>query len=623
MYNNLLYFLAAIFLFSMGTAPEAPLLPAWASGALFVLSLISYERLVRFFHAQADSRSSAGYFRAERKASILAVCFFALIAYGCDLKYYLAFLSWGKALPSLVNIAGLLLFFLYLSLMWRAAQSNYQWVFGRWYSPAAFIVSNIKMNLPIVLPWALLSLFFDLVALLPWPGLHALQLSIWGDFLFYVLFLFFVLLIFPPLVRRLWGCTKMPPGPLRDQLLAFCARQKFVCELYLWPLFEGRALTAGIMGLVPGLRYVLITPGLLDLLTLEELEAVMAHEIGHVKKKHLLLYLLLIAGFSLVVGLYAEPLTFFLLSRDLFYSLWRASGLSPEAMLVVCVTIPLLVVMLLYFRYLFGYFIRNFERQADLHVFSAIDSRHGNHYGSQALISALEKIALMSGNTRDQPSWHHFGIGERVAYLERCMRDPQERGRHQRKVGVSLAVYLLVLAAASVWAHYLPVEGLSRQYEEKYLEAVLWQKVQQEPDKALWLQMAGDLMQHKKMEKKAIAAYERALAFEPVSPDLLNNLAWLLLTSGDPQLRDPRRALILALRAAGAMPLGSFLDTLGLAYWANGFPDEAVAAEEEAALADPAGREYYQQQIDRFQRTSYQQEQELKQEQADEQQYKE
>ena len=615
MYNNLLYFLVAIFFFSMSTVPETPLLPAWASGALLILSLISYERLVRFMHAQADSRSSAGYFRAERKSSILAIGFFGLTTHVCGLKYYLACLSWGKALPSLVNIAGLLLFFLYLSLMWRVAQSNYQWVFGGWYSTRAFIVSNIKVNLPIVLPWALLSLCYDLVAFISWPALHDLLLSAWGDFLFYVLFLLFVLLIFPPLVRHLWGCTRMPAGPLRDHLLAFCAGQKFACELYLWPLFEGRALTAGVMGLVPGLRYVLITPGLLEVLTLEELEAVMAHEIGHVKKKHLLLYLLLIAGFSLVVGLYAEPLTFFLLSRDLFYSLWRWSGLPPEAMLVVGGTLPLLVAMLLYFRYLFGYFIRNFERQADLHVFSAIDNRYGNHYGSQALISALEKIALLSGNIRDQPSWHHFGISERVAYLERCARDTQERGRHQRKVKLSLAVYLLMLAAALIWAQYLPLERLSRQYQEKYLEAVLLQKVEREPDKALWLQMAGDLMQHKKMEKKALAAYERALTFEPVSPELMNNLAWLLLTSADLQLRDPKRALILARQAAGMRPLGSFLDTLGLACWANGFLDEAVAAEQDAALADPGGWGYYQQQIDRFRRTSYQQE--LKQKQAD------
>jgi len=602
MYNNLLYFLTTIFLFTMAPASEAPLLPGWASGACFVLSLVCYGGLAQFFHRQTGSRSSAAYFKAERKASILAIFFFSLATYVCDLKYYLSLPSGENVLPSLLNIAGLLLFFLYLSIMWRAAKSHYQRIFGRNYTTAAFIFSNIKVNLPIVLPWVLFSLCYDLFALLPWPGLQALLLSAWGDLLFYLLFLFFVLLVFPPLVRRLWSCTRMAPGPLRDQLTAFCARQKFRADFYLWPLFEGRMLTAGVMGFVPGMRYILITPALIEALTLEELEAVMAHEIGHVKEKHLLLYLLLIAGFSLVVGLWAEPWTYFILSRDFFYSLTHWSGLSPEAMLLLCTAIPLLVLMLLYFRYLFGYFIRNFERQADLHVFSVIGSSNGS---SHILVSAFEKIALLSGNIRDQPSWHHFGIGERVAYLQRCEQDPQEKGRHKRKVRFSLASYLLILGALLLLAQQVSVEGLARQYEERYIEAVLWQKVEQEADKGVWFQLAGDLMQQKKMEKKALDAYEKALAFEPVSPDLMNNMAWLLLTCEDLQLRDPQRALTLARSAVREKLLGSFLDTLGLASWANGLIEEAVAAEEQAILADPGGRDYYLQQLDRFRSTNY------------------
>ena len=602
MYNNLLYFLTAIFLVTLAPVSETPLLPGWASASLFVLSLIGYGWLVHVLHRKAgSSRSSAAYFKAEQQASMLAIFFFGLVIYICDLKVYLSVLSWQQALPSLVNIAGLFLFFLYLALMWRVAKPYYQKILGRNYTTGAFIALNIKVNLPIVLPWVLFSLCYDLVLLLPWPGLHALQLSVWGELLFYLLFLLFVLLVFPTLVRSLWGCTRMPPGPLRDQLTAFCARQKFTAELYLWPLFEGRMLTAGVIGFVPGLRYVLITPGLIEVLTLEELEAVMAHEIGHVKEKHLLLYLALIFGFSLVIGLWAESWSYFVLSRDFFYSLIQWSGASPETMLLVCAAVPLLAFMLLYFRYLFGYFIRNFERQADLHVFSAIGSSH-------ALVSALEKIALLSGNIRDQPSWHHFGIGQRVAYLEKCEQDPQESGRHRRKIRFILSAYLLVLAAVLILARQMPVEGLAAQYEERYIEAVLWQKVEQEADKGLWLQLAGDLMQQKKMEKKALEAYERGLAFEPVRPDLLNNLAWLLLTSEDPQLRDPQRALALARSAVLLTPLGSFLDTLGLAFWANGQIEEAVAAEQEAALVDPGSRDYYQQQIDRFRSRSYQQE---------------
>ena len=614
MYNNLLYFLTAIFLVTVAPASGTPLLPGWISAALLALSLIGYGLLVHLLHIRAGSRrSSAAYFKAEQQASMLAVFFFGLATYVCDLKVYLSFLSWQQTLPSLVNIAGLLLFFLYLALMWTVAKPYYQKILGRNYTTGAFIALHIKMNLPIVLPWVLFSLCYDLFILLPWPGLHGLPSSVWGELLFYLLFLLFVLLVFPPLVRYLWGCTRMPPGPLRDHLTAFFARQKFTAGIYLWPLFEGRMLTAGVMGFIPGLRYVLITPALLEVLTRRELEAVMVHEIGHIKEKHLLLYLALISGFSLVVALWAEPWSYFVLSRDFFYSLIRWSGASPETLLLVATAVPLLLLMLLYFRYLFGYFIRNFERQADLYVFSAIDSDPGS---SQAMVSALEKIALLSGKIRDQPSWHHFGIGERVDFLEKCEQDPRERGRHRRKVWLSLSAYLLALAAILVLARQMPVEGLAAQYEERYIEAVLWQKVEQEEDKGLCLQLAGDLMQQKKMEKKALDAYEKALAFEPVRPDLLNNLAWLLLTSEDLQLRDPPRALVLARAAVLLNPLGPFLDTLGQAYWANGEIHEAVAAEQQAALVDPASSRYYQQQIDRFRSRRYQQEGQQKDEQV-------
>ena len=606
MYNNLLYFLVAIFLFSMKTVPEVPLLPPLVSAVCFVVSLIGYDRLVRWLYGKSGNREAAGYFRAERQGMVLAVVFLGVATYLCDAKYYLSLSEWAKALPAVVNIAGLLLFFGYLGLLWRAARPHYQRDFGHSYTPAAFLWLNVRVNLPVILPWALLSLCHDLVTLVPSQGLQDLLLTAWGDLLFYLFFLFFVLLIFPPVVRRLWGCVQMPAGVLKEQLTAFCARQNFVCDLYLWPLYEGQALTAAVMGIVPGLRYVLITPALIQTLTLDELEAVMAHEIGHVKKRHLLLYMLLIAGFSLLVGVLSEPLTYFLLSRDFFYSLMRWSGMSPEAMLVACTAVPLLIAMLLYFRFLFGYFIRNFERQADLHVFSAFaDNHYGSRGRSYSLVSAFEKIGLLSGN-RDKPSWHHFGIGERVDFLEKCERDPSERGWHERKVWLSLSAYLLGLTAMIVLARQVPLEELTRQYEEKYIETALSQRVLHEADKALWLRLAGDLMQHKKMEKKALESYEKAMAFEPASPDLMNNLAWLLLTSKDVQLRDPVRALTLARAAVIEKPVASFLDTLAQAYWANGFSEEAIRAEEEAILAEPVGSPYYQQQIERFRRTKYQ-----------------
>jgi tetratricopeptide (TPR) repeat protein len=334
-------------------------------------------------------------------------------------------------------------------------------------------------------------------------------------------------------------------------------------------------------------------------MSLAELEAVMAHEIGHVKKGHLLLYVLLIGGFSVLTAVLAEPLVYLLLSREFFYSVMAKGQVSPDTVLTLAGAVPLLIAMIIYFRYIFGYFIRNFERQADLHVFSVLGSSH-------ALISAFEKIAALSGDIRDKPSWHHFGLGERIACLEKSEKDPENIGRHNRKVRYSLIGYVVILATLVGLVQLIPTAQLARQYEESFAEVVLLEKARQEPEKALWKRLLGDLMVSRQLEAKAFEAYEQALALEPANPEIMNNLAWLLLTSVDPSLRDPGRALTLARSAVIIQPRGYIFDTLATAYWANDLVEEAVASERQAIIADPGQRKYYQAQIERFIRHNYQ-----------------
>jgi Zn-dependent protease with chaperone function len=598
MYTNLLLFLVAIFIFSLTSIPQEPLLPGWLSMVVFIFFLIGYGSLAQKLFRRPAALKSAGYFQTEKQLSILALVFFGATLYLCDAKYYLSFISFGDIAPSLVNFAGLLLFVLFLAIMWRAGQRNYELIFGKKHSATTFIFSNIKINMPIVLPWIILSVLYDVVALLPFPGLQEILVSEWGDLLFFGVFLLFVLLFFPPMVRKLWGCKRLPEGNLRRHLEAFCAKQNFSAEFYLWPLFEGQMLTAGVMGILPGLRYILITPALIETMSLAELEAVMAHEIGHVKKYHMLLYVFLIVGFSVLVGMLAEPFIYMFLSLDFLNRLMAAGGIAVETVLVLAGAIPLLVFMLVYFRVIFGYFIRNFERQADL--FSLQTMGNGN-----ALVSAFEKIAVLSGNIRDQHNWHHFGIGERIDCLEHAQREPERIRRHNRKVRNSLLAYSAILVLTIVLVRQIPTEALAQRYQENYAEAVLLQKVKQEPERALWQRLIGDLMLVRKMEEKALAAYEKAYTLEPVNPEIMNNLAWLLLTSEDLTLRDPNKALTLARGAATLQPKGHVLDTLATAYWANDLIEEAVRAEKQAAAVDPAQKRYYLAQINKFINQSY------------------
>ena len=599
-YNNLLLFLVAIFLFAIDTVPETPLLSPWYGGLIFLVTIVGYDRLARTLHSRPAARISSGYFATEKRLSILAVLFYGVGAlYLADAKYYLSIVSLGNHLPALVNVAGLGLFLVYFILMWRAARVNYEWVFGRHYTSYGFILSNIKANLPIVLPWVVLSLCNDLLALLPSAQVKAVLSSPWGDLVFFGMFLMFVVIFFPPMVRSLWGCRPLPEGQLKQSLMEFCRKQDFKARLYLWPLFEGKVLTAAVMGILPRFRYVLLTPAIISTMTLEELESVMAHEIGHVKRKHLLLYVLLIGGFSIFAGLLFEPFVFFVLSRGYFVEMMTSNEVKPETVMSILGGLPLFIFLIIYFRFIFGYFIRNFERQADLHVLQAVGS-------GRALVSAFEKISYMSGNIREEKNWHHFGIGERIDCLEQAERDPETISRHDRKVRYSLIGYVVVLLLAVFLVKAIPTDDFARLYEEQYAESVLLKKASQEPEKALWQRMIGDLMLSRKMEAKALSAYEKAFSLEPANPEIMNNLSWLLLTSREPAIRDPMKALTLARAAAAIEPKGYILDTLATAYWANGLVDEAVDTERQASLADPDNYRFYQARALHFQQESYQ-----------------
>ncbi len=581
----------------MATVPAKAGLAGIPAFFAFVLVAVIFDRYVSVIFRRSGT-SSAGYFRAEKHASIAALAVYALMIFGLDLKYYLSFLSLGETIPALVNIGGLVVFLCLFAIVWGRACKSYERVFARKYRSSVFIFSNLKSNLPIVIPWMVLTFCYDIILFIDIPWFQELMKSAWGDAIFFGMFLVFVITFFPPLVRKLWGCKKLNSGPLYTHLKEFCRKQNFNADLYVWPLFEGRVITAGVMGIVPGLRYILITPALVETMTIEELDAVMAHEIGHVKRFHLLLYVFLIGGFVLAGGFLGEPLYYLFFSRDYFYSFVGMTGLSPEVLRNIAVAVPALVFLLVYFRYIFGYFMRNFERQADLHVFPVLGS-------GDAIISAFEKIAILSGNIRDKPSWHHFGIGERIDFLKKCEKEPVEIQRHNRKVGLSLLVYIVILLAMFLTVRGLSYEDAIASYEQKYVKADLLYDAKKEENPTLWLFVAGNYFLKHNYEKRALIAFNLALERSPLQPDFLNNLSWLLLTSKDTSLRNPQRALDLSRMAAQLKPQGYILDTMATALWANNLVAQAIDMEEQAILVDSEQQDYYQEQISRFKSSSY------------------
>jgi TPR repeat protein len=105
--------------------------------------------------------------------------------------------------------------------------------------------------------------------------------------------------------------------------------------------------------------------------------------------------------------------------------------------------------------------------------------------------------------------------------------------------------------------------------------------------------------------EEAIAACAVALELDPGNPQILNNLAWMLVTADAPRLRDPQKGLLLAQQAveASSGQDAAGLDTLGEAYYVNGRFDEAIEAERKAIALQPqdeALQKHLQEQLQKF-----------------------
>ncbi len=593
-YNSLIYLLVVILILSTSSVPAVPQIQPFFALLILIGKGFAYHQVVYLSFIRRGIATSRQYFAAEQRFSILAIASFAFDVYLLDCKYYLARLPFADIIPAIINIGTLSLFFIYLSILWYAAGKSYRITFHSTRKVRSIVTDNLKTTLSIILPWIFLILLSDLLQLTPFPALKKILASSWGEPAIILIFFLILAVVFPAIVTRLWNCRPMPQGEMRSFIERFCRSLNLgYADIMVWPLFEGHVLTAGVMGLSKRFRYLLITPALLKALNAEELEAVLAHEIGHIKRFHLPLYIFLFLGFGLLAQSITYPILYLLLNSDVFSKLLLLSEREAGTVIAFGGTIPLFIIMIVYFRYIFGFFMRNFERQADLYALEVTKR-------SAPLVSVLEKIGILSGNIRDMPSWHHFSIAQRVNFLEECDEKPAVAKNHHKKVYTTLFLYLLAMVFGILLMMKMPDDLLTDATREKLAETVITQKIQEEPQNAFWLHLMGDLQFEKKLYKEAIQYYEGALEINSRYTKSLNNLAWLLLTVEEKKLRDPSRALMLAKIAANQEPQGYILDTLATAYWMNGYKEMALITAKQAIEIDPANRSYYNEQFEKF-----------------------
>jgi STE24 endopeptidase len=274
-----------------------------------------------------------------------------------------------------------------------------------------------------------------------------------------VLSLVLLLAIFiglPLILRFVLALRPLPAGALRDRLMQTAKRLHFRCnDILLWDTFGGLA-NAMVAGIVPWMRYVLISDRITHDLTPEEVEAVFGHEIGHVKHHHMAYYLaFLVLGLMVVAGMWN------LLAVD-----------APTTYVSVLEVVPLITLAGAYIFIVFGFLSRRCERQADIYGCRAVScSRNdcpGHEHepalapyglglcptGIKIFVNALEKVARINGISRSRPgwlqSWQHSTIARRVEFLQELLQEPEKEPRFQRTVFL-VKCGLLVLLLGCFW----------------------------------------------------------------------------------------------------------------------------------------------------------------------------
>ncbi|OAG28484.1 M48 family metallopeptidase [Thermodesulfatator autotrophicus] len=571
LYTDAIYLILAILLFSSwpaeATLPLPEIILAWLLKEAFLITL-AINKFKRAYSA---------------RDFISTQTFLKFVAFGCFVLDVIV-LEVPAFIPSKAaffkDIAGIILFLHYLIIIWTVA------AFYEKRSPlinisvSAYVLSHLKLLFPFLLPWLMVNAVFAVL-----EPYFSLSQGLYGELLYFGCFLGAISILMPPLAVKTWECKPFPTSNIRRVIEEYLQREKArLGGIYLWETFRGKLLTAGIIGVVPRFRYLLISKGLLATLEEAEVLSVVAHEVGHIKRHHMFWLLTFFVLFSLIVYFAFMPLYLAFLAyfpRPDWLVLWGGENLLlPEALL----TVGLALSVVFYFRFLLGFFLRNFERQADLYCLESLGT-------AQGLIRAFQKIAAISGHTEDVPSWHHFSIRQRINFLLAAEKDPSLIKKHHRKVKLCLITYLLLAALLMGIFSRLSLENLEKKAKLNLSYGELLEEARVFGTTRVFA-LLGHVAYELGREKEALAWYKKAIALEE-DPEILNNMAWILATSKDKALRNPKEALKLAQKATAQKLTAVHLDTLAEAWFVNGNPERACLYATLAARRAELATDYY------------------------------
>jgi Zn-dependent protease with chaperone function len=322
-----------------------------------------------------------------------------------------------------------------------------------------YFMQKLRVQLLFVLvPWVVIQVLHDvafagmLTLARGTSGRHGFTeawVRDWGDSGLSLLCLLIVVLISPELLRHVLHTERLPDMPLRKSLTEICKQSGIGCrDILLWRTHRNLG-NAAVMGIVPRIRYVMLSDLLLESMTDEQIQAVFAHELGHVKHRHLVWFVAFLVAFSSAV------LAMLGLIETSLHLTENQKHIYELASALLCC----LAVWLSY-----GFLSRWFERQADVYAARTLQavslpSDPARDSGASIFASALQRVALVNNIPVNARNWTHGSIAARVRYIRKFASDPQVAERFDRTGRRVLWMLSLLIVLCTIIAMYIAFRG--------------------------------------------------------------------------------------------------------------------------------------------------------------------
>jgi Zn-dependent protease with chaperone function len=234
--------------------------------------------------------------------------------------------------------------------------------------------------------------------------------------------------IFAPLLMQfLWKTEPLAAGSGLKQKLERLTKQSGAKhqDIVVWQTGSLLIANAAVAGTFPWNRRIFLTDALLKYFTDEEIETVVAHELGHIRYKHIQTYML----FSL----------FYLLSYPFFYVLIEEPLVTHFGESQILSTLCSLTFLIIYFVFIFRYLSRRCEHQADLYAVRLTEK-------PESFKTALMKLAVLNSVPKSIRRFFesfntHPSIDRRIEFVNRWI---ERKPAIQRYKNYLLEVKILI-----------------------------------------------------------------------------------------------------------------------------------------------------------------------------------